>query len=478
MLVSSNSRWLMVIPCLALGGCASLTTYKSNLGKDPGLGVSVDMKQRLLLVNKAKVTRPVATAQPAKGAHDLAPSKGEAKPAGAQTAGDAAPAEAPKFQQQSNAVETVSWLRMCAEPSPDALASTAAALGSSVKAEKVSVETSLTGGESAAFVGLRTTSVQLLRDAMYRSCEAYLNSATPETAELEYFAAQKRFQALVVGLLAIEQLTNAVRAPPVVMNARTRTGSGGDAEDAAASLKKRTEEFAEAEAKASAARDAEKAATDERNTRKAAYEAAMKTADDKSGQESAKTDLDKADKALSDARAEREKADTIATMSKRLADDARSDYEAARQRTHAATEGTGGPTLVLTSHPLSEAVVKEAAEAVGKIVDRVVGTVGASDCPPLLARLIQSGAPADQVRAVADSCVNLTREQTLVAEASLENARATAKQAEATLRNSELLLQLTSSGRFSAKDWNAVLQFATGARKEPAVPPTVRTTPP
>lgn len=114
--------------------------------------------------------------------------------------------------------ETVTNYRVCAEPSPDAMS--AMAMEAAAKGgvpSKVSVELSAALQQSAAFVGLRTTSIQLLRDFGYRLCEAHLSGAINNG---QYDLLMRRFQKNVVALLAIEQLTGAVKAPPVVLTSR------------------------------------------------------------------------------------------------------------------------------------------------------------------------------------------------------------------------------------------------------------------
>ena len=70
---------------------------------------------------------------------------------------------------------------ICAEPSPDALTAIAANLDARANASAgddegtASVSTSLS--ETAQYVGQRTQVIQLLRDGLYRACEAYANGA-------------------------------------------------------------------------------------------------------------------------------------------------------------------------------------------------------------------------------------------------------------------------------------------------------------
>ena len=114
-------------------------------------------------------------------------------------------------------------LAVCAEPSPDALQATAAALsgtGSSEALEAV-LKLSFMSAESVASIGLRSQTIQLLRDAYFRLCEAFLNDGIDSIA---YDVLQRRFQNQIIALLAVEQLTGAVKADQVGLNTEA-TGS-------------------------------------------------------------------------------------------------------------------------------------------------------------------------------------------------------------------------------------------------------------
>lgn len=123
----------------------------------------------------------------------------------------------------------------CAEPSPDALSNLAAQFGATVNVDTRGGG-SINGGfsEGAANIGLRTTSIQILRDITYRQCEAYANGGI---SKLGLETLQRRFQSTMVALLSIEQLTGAVRAPAVVL---TGNSSANNAE-LVASLTQKTE---------------------------------------------------------------------------------------------------------------------------------------------------------------------------------------------------------------------------------------------
>jgi hypothetical protein len=70
---------------------------------------------------------------------------------------------------------------VCAEPSPDALSAMAAsgALEAQVAGQGGGAA-SASLNEAVASIGLRTQTIQLLRDGLYRACEAYLNGAIDE----------------------------------------------------------------------------------------------------------------------------------------------------------------------------------------------------------------------------------------------------------------------------------------------------------
>lgn len=113
----------------------------------------------------------------------------------------------------------------CAEPSPDALSAYAAALDAKVSTGKTAVGLSGASRESVASIGLRTQSIQLLRDTMFRNCEAAMNDLVDKNA---YVIMQRRFQSVMVALLAIEQLTGATVAQQVILDSDARAGTLSD----------------------------------------------------------------------------------------------------------------------------------------------------------------------------------------------------------------------------------------------------------
>jgi hypothetical protein len=113
---------------------------------------------------------------------------------------------------------------VCAEPSPDALTILSASLSGQVQlrsGDSGSLAAAL--AEAGGSIGLRTQSIQLLRDGFYRLCESYLSGAIDRE---EYDLLQRRYQANMIALLAIEQLTGAVRAPTVVLASKSIADAG------------------------------------------------------------------------------------------------------------------------------------------------------------------------------------------------------------------------------------------------------------
>ena len=122
--------------------------------------------------------------------------------------------------------------RFCAEPSPDALAAYAAAIGlsASVPAKGTGTLTQ-SGSSSAASVGLRTQSITLMRDGLYRMCEAYVNGQLSPAQVMTFLS---RSQDLTAVVLAVEQLTGPVAARQAQLGGSARA----DATATAASVGK------------------------------------------------------------------------------------------------------------------------------------------------------------------------------------------------------------------------------------------------
>lgn len=149
---------------LVVGGCANLNTVNRSKSL-PGGGkvVQLDIQQRLLIVDKAG--------------------------------------------------------KYCAEPSPDGLAAFAAALGiSASNPASQALSASGSGNSNAASIGLRSQTITVMRDAMYRVCEAYNNG---KIGVAQVPTLMGRSQDLTAVVLAIEQLTGPVTAQQVALTGTT-----------------------------------------------------------------------------------------------------------------------------------------------------------------------------------------------------------------------------------------------------------------
>ncbi len=149
----------------ALSGCANFNSIYRPIDTVNGPGALVDAKQRAILVGN---------------------------------------------RIESAGSTTTTQRVVCPEPSPDALAAYAAEIAAT--SEKVGAQVAASFQESAASIGVRTSSIQLLRDQISYNCIDYMNGASSrEQHDLRARRAQKH----TVALMAIEQLTGAVRAPSV-----------------------------------------------------------------------------------------------------------------------------------------------------------------------------------------------------------------------------------------------------------------------
>jgi hypothetical protein len=181
-------RWralLIFIFPLVLMGCQGSTIFK-KFDIDSGTSISMDAKQRAILVTKMG-----------------GPMKDR--------------------------------LVVCAEPSPDALVAQSAAIAAEggFKGANASLAASLK--EAAGSIGIRTTTIQLLRDGLYRACEAYMNGVIDQS---EYKLIIRNYDRVMASLFAIDAASGLAQAPTVVINAGGATaktegaqnsdGSGGD----------------------------------------------------------------------------------------------------------------------------------------------------------------------------------------------------------------------------------------------------------
>lgn len=118
----------------------------------------------------------------------------------------------------------------CAEPSPDAIV--ARASYAAAQANATTPQGTNAGGgvgvatnEAVGSIGLRTQTIQLLRDGYYRVCEAYLNGAIDDK---EYKDILDVIDIFMLALVSLESLSGTVAAPAIAIgtNGRLTLNSG------------------------------------------------------------------------------------------------------------------------------------------------------------------------------------------------------------------------------------------------------------
>jgi hypothetical protein len=325
------SRALLALALLGatlLQGCAHLTTYQAGLG-EPTTGVAMDAKQRMLLVNKAP-----------------------SDPAG--------------------------FRRMCAEPSPDVMAAVSASLSASLFGSAETAKAIAAGlSEGTQNIGLRTSSIQLMRDIMYRVCEGYLNDAYKD--EGDYMSLQSQAQGLIVGLLAIEQLTGAMKADQGSIVLNSNAGGMPNADEQADRLTEAETAQGEVAKATDAALTTKKEADDAlaATTAKIAAAGAAATAELKNQEKTQKADAEKAKRELDLLQTELKVADRRVTMAKEA-------YAKARSAVSAATSGKASFSASNRKTEWDAKSLATVATSVEKIVGRVIGRSEMERCFQLL----------------------------------------------------------------------------------------------
>jgi hypothetical protein len=118
---------------------------------------------------------------------------------------------------------------VCAEPSPDTMSAIAAAARAAGGNGEVQANLSYAVSQSAASIGIRTPTIQLLRDGLYRACEGYLNGVLDKTA---YEIILRNYDRIMVALLAIDAAGGFPHPAPVTISGGSV--AVGDAQNAAA----------------------------------------------------------------------------------------------------------------------------------------------------------------------------------------------------------------------------------------------------
>lgn len=112
---------------------------------------------------------------------------------------------------------------VCAEPGPDVFAARSGAMSANASNNQASAGFAGSTAESAGQLSTPTTAILSQRHAYYRLCEEFLNG---DADDIEYMIGIRNNQRDLATLLAIEQLTGAVRAAPVVLSSGGTANSG------------------------------------------------------------------------------------------------------------------------------------------------------------------------------------------------------------------------------------------------------------
>lgn len=208
MAVTVRLVFLILISSL-LSACGALNNiyWTQGINDKDGKVFTVDAKQRHLIINPNIFDAPVELKN---GVYYIDRRNQPAGHGGGYT----------------SATPNVRW-RMCSEAAPDVFAavSSSFAADGGLSADQ-RFQLGLAIAESAATIE-RTQTVNLLRESMYRTCERWLSGAIDQ----ETFITQSaRDQRSMVAVLAIEQLTGAVKGRSTVIGGPTTETSIADAE--------------------------------------------------------------------------------------------------------------------------------------------------------------------------------------------------------------------------------------------------------
>lgn len=122
-------------------------------------------------------------------------------------------------------------IRVCAEAAPDVFSAINSSLGGNALfgATDRSAKISSAIAETAASIE-RTQTINLLRESMYRTCERYLSGALDKRT---FVIQAARDQQTMLAILAIEQLTGAVRGPSVIISGPSTSAGIANGEELA-----------------------------------------------------------------------------------------------------------------------------------------------------------------------------------------------------------------------------------------------------
>ncbi len=265
---------------------------------------------------------------------------------------------------------------VCAEPSPDALSAVAASLGVSGGAPgkgAASLASALT--TSAASIGLRTQSITLMRDALYRVCEAYYSGQLSEPQVMLLLA---RSQDLTATVVAVEQLTGAIVAQQAILsgsaNAQAAASmvSSAEALERIQELSKRNQEQLN---DATRRRDKAKSELETLVTERGKLQSERNKAEEDAEKAAIQSQIESKDRAIKEKETELQtRENSVELAEKQLAETRRVELEVAKQldsalaSSAAAASGSGQFGSNNTRDRLNDASTEQIAKTVETIV--------------------------------------------------------------------------------------------------------------
>lgn len=319
---------------------------------------------------------------------------------------------------------------VCAEPSPDALTVIGVSGGFSLNSGKADTVANAGGAlsESGAFVGLRTHSIQLLRDAMYRLCEGYAGGAVTAPT---FQSMQRRYQSTMMGLIAIEQLTGPVLASQALLTTSSAAQAGASAGDAAvAKAQERVDSTAQDKLAAQAKLDEQEAKVEAAQKKVQDMNRQLATARAKTPPNSTaiadlEGQLDKLTQDQAAARRDHEAARRALTVADEAARSAFDQLRGANSRVSASASGAGklgdvSGAIAASNQSLTEAVVDIVREInISYLRDSCISFSADLLRDPALVKSLQelrtddvdkTVSPTPMVRALIDTCKEILKE--------------------------------------------------------------------
>jgi hypothetical protein len=309
---------------------------------------------------------------------------------------------------------------VCSEPSPDALAAYAAALSIGASSSAKGAVSGAAGQQSsAASVGLRTQSITLMRDALFRMCEAFANGAVGPGQIASLLG---RSQDLTAAVLAVEQLTGAVVAQQAALTGTTSSDASATAvsgtellEIAIADEERKQERFEKAERDLAAAKIEHEAAKTEHENAKTARDAAL--ADENATPTQKQDAEDEVALRLQD----RQRAQGAVELAQAVRDsrnqaliaaqDYRSEVEANPDAAASAANAATTTAAQFSAAAQRNVLNKDATEAIAASVEAIVKTVLAKEYTEDACMAMITYLPRDFDKWTADQKANLKRVQ-------------------------------------------------------------------